>query len=67
MGVHTEIRTMARDRMRRPVTDANLEELARLREAIQDQRSEIRAHLARELGGDPEDYRAEQYLADQDR
>lgn len=43
MGVHTEIRTMARDRMRRPVTDANLEEL---REAMREQRSDIREELA---------------------
>lgn len=42
------------------------EELERLRDAIQDQRSEVRAYLARELGGDPEDYRAESYLAEGD-
>jgi len=40
------------------------EELGRLREAIQDQRPEVRAHLARELGGEPDDYLAETYLAD---
>jgi len=40
------------------------EEIARLREAIQEQRVEVREYLARELGGDPEDYRAETYLAE---
>lgn len=45
---------------------ATEEELARLRSAIQEQRPEIRAYLARELGGDPEDYRAERYLAERE-
>lgn len=40
------------------------EELTRLRAAIQDQRSDVRSYLARELGGDPDDYRAEAYLAE---
>ncbi len=40
------------------------EEVERLSDAIQDQRVEIREYLARELGGDPEDYRAERYLAE---
>jgi hypothetical protein len=35
------------------------EEIAELREAMDDQREEVREALADELGGDPEDYRAD--------
>ena len=38
-----------------PVTDAEIEAL---REKMGDQREDILAALAEELGGDPEDYRA---------
>jgi len=44
---------MARDR---PVTDDDVEAL---REDIDEQRDEIRQLLADELGGDPDDYRAD--------
>lgn len=47
-----------------PTGSATDEEIARLSEAIQEQRVEIREYLARELGGDPEDYRVERYLAE---
>ena len=40
------------------------EEIERLGSAIQDQRVELREYLARELGGDPEDYHAGHYLAE---
>lgn len=43
---------------------ASDQELARLSEAIQEQRVEIREFLAEQLGGDPSDYRAEDYLAE---
>lgn len=40
------------------------EELDRLQAAIEAQRVEIREYLARELGGDPDEYRAERYLSE---
>jgi len=40
------------------------EELTRLREELLDQRPQVRQYLARQLGGEPDDYRAESYLAD---
>lgn len=42
------------------------EEIERLSNAIQEQRVEVREYLARELGGDPEDYRAERYLTERE-
>lgn len=50
---------MARDTQ--PMTD---EEIAELREEMDEQREDIRAALAEDLGGDPEDYRADQPVAD---
>lgn len=46
----------------RPIADAEIEEL---REEMAAQRGEIREALAEELGGDPEDYCARDYLRDQ--
>ena len=46
----------------RPMTDAEIETL---REEMEAQRDEIREALAEELGGDPEDYCARDYLRDQ--
>ena len=43
------------------VTDAEFEAL---REAMDDQRAEIREALAKDLGGEPEDYDAEAHLND---
>lgn len=40
------------------------EEFAALREEMDEQRAEIRAALAEDLGGEPEDYDAEKYLGD---
>jgi hypothetical protein len=42
-----------------PMTD---DELAAAREAIQELRVEVRADLAEDLGGDPDDYRADRYF-----
>ena len=47
---------MARDQ--EPVTDEQLEEAS---ERIQDQREDVREDLAAELGGNPDDYRADEY------
>lgn len=43
---------------------ASDEELSRLGEAIQEQRVELREYLAQQLGGEPDDYRAETWLAE---
>jgi hypothetical protein len=43
------------------MTDA---EIAEARERIQDLREEVRADLAEDLGGDPDDYRSERYFRD---
>jgi len=51
---------MARDQ--EPVTE---DELEALREEMNDQRDEIREALADDLGGEPSDYDAEEYLSDQ--
>jgi len=40
------------------------EELEALREEMDEQREEIREALAEDLGGEPEDYDAEEYLSD---
>lgn len=50
---------MARDH--RPMTS---EEIADLREKMDAQREAVRATLAEELGGDPEDYRSDQPVTD---
>ncbi|MFB6200442.1 MAG: hypothetical protein ABEI98_00330 [Halorhabdus sp.] len=50
---------MARDQQ--PVTDDEIEEL---REKMDEQRSEIREALAEDLGGEPEDYKADRAVAD---
>lgn len=47
-------------RIEEPISDEEIEEL---REEIQAQREEVRKALAEDLGGNPEDYRAETYLA----
>ena len=52
---------MARDR--EPVSEDALEEL---REKIQEQREVVRAELAEDLGGEPEDYDAERYFEQMD-
>lgn len=49
---------MARDQSQEPMTDADLESAS---EGIEEFRAETRAILAEELGGDPEDYRADRY------
>lgn len=46
-----------------PVTD---EEIEAVREEMQAQREDVREALAADLGGDPEDYRAEAYFRDRD-
>lgn len=51
---------MARDQQ--PVTDAEIEAF---REELEAQRQEIREQLAEDLGGEPEDYDAERYFAQQ--
>lgn len=48
---------MARDT---PMTD---DELAEASEAIQDLREDVRVDLADDLGGTPDDYRAERFFA----
>lgn len=50
---------MARD-TERPMTD---DELAAASEAIQELRAEVRADLAEDLGGRPDDYRADRYFS----
>lgn len=50
---------MARDR-----DSISEEEVEALREEMDAQREEIREALAEDLGGDPEDYDAEEYLND---
>ena len=50
---------MARDQTERPMKDAQLREA---REALQRLRAEVRRDLATDLGGDPEDYRANRHL-----
>jgi len=45
------------------VTD---EEIEHAREEIEAEREEIRSFLADEFGGEPEDYDAERYFAEQD-
>lgn len=40
------------------------DELEALREEMNEQRAEIREALAEDLGGEPEDYDAEEYLND---
>ncbi len=54
---------MARDSERRPLTDAEIEEL---REGMNAQRTEIREALAEDLGGSPEDYRVENAIGSPD-
>lgn len=49
---------MARDQSQEPMTDADLESA---REGIEEFRVETREILAEELGGDPDDYRADRY------
>lgn len=44
-----------------PVSEDDIEAL---REEMDDQREEIREALAEDLGGEPEDYDAEEYLND---
>jgi hypothetical protein len=44
-----------------PVTD---DEIERAKEEIEDLRGEVRQVLADELGGDPDDYRADRVAAD---
>jgi hypothetical protein len=48
---------MARDQ--EPVSE---DEIESLREEMEEQREEIRKALAEDLGGEPEDYDAEEYL-----
>ena len=50
---------MARDQ--RPMND---DEIAELRDKMDAQREDIRAALAEDLGGDPEDYRADRPVTD---
>jgi hypothetical protein len=50
---------MARDH--EPMTD---EQLSAAREELQSLREEVREALAEDLGGDPDDYRADQAVAD---
>ena len=50
-------------RAREPVSEDALEEL---REKIQEQREVVRAELAEDLGGEPEDYDAERYFEQMD-
>jgi hypothetical protein len=50
---------MARDQ--EPVSE---EEIEALREEMDEQREDIREALAEDLGGEPEDYDAEEYLND---
>ena len=52
---------MARDR--EPVSEDALEELS---EKIQEQREVVRAELAEDLGGNPEDYDAKRYFEQMD-
>lgn len=51
---------MARDQ--EPVSEAELEAL---REEMAEQRVQVRAELAEDLGGDPEDYNADTYHVDE--
>jgi len=44
-----------------------LDELAEASERIQDLREEIRDDLAADLGGEPDDYRAETHLSEDER
>jgi Xaa-Pro aminopeptidase len=44
----------------------NAEEIAEMREAMEEQRVAVREALAEDLGGDPEDYRADGPVADSD-
>jgi hypothetical protein len=48
-------------RNQEPVSE---EEIEALREEMDEQREEIREGLAEDLGGEPEDYDAEEYLND---
>lgn len=48
-------------RNQEPVSE---EEIEALREEMDEQREDIREALAEDLGGDPEDYDAEEYLND---
>jgi hypothetical protein len=48
-------------RNQEPVSE---EEIDALREEMDEQREDIREALAEDLGGDPEDYDAEEYLND---
>lgn len=48
-------------RNQEPVSE---EEIEALREEMDEQREEIREALAEDLGGEPEDYDAEEYLND---
>lgn len=50
---------MARDQ--RPM---RADEIAELREAMEEQRDAVREALAEDLGGDPEDYRVDGPVAD---
>ena len=47
--------------LQEPMTDEAIEEF---KEAMGSQRQEVREALAEDLGGDPEDYDAEEYLRD---
>jgi predicted 2-oxoglutarate/Fe(II)-dependent dioxygenase YbiX len=51
---------MARDQTR-PITD---EDIQTLREDIEEIRKEVREDLAADFGGDPEDYRAGEFILD---
>lgn len=53
---------MAR-RIEEPISDDGIKALT---EEIQALREEVREALARDLGGDPEDYRAERYLVERE-
>ena len=57
--MYQTVRNMTRDQQ--PVTD---EEIEALREEMRAQRVEIRRDLARDLGGEPEDYNIETYLTE---
>jgi len=51
---------MVRDQTR-PMTD---EDIQTLREDIEEVRKEVRKDLAADFGGDPEDYRAGEFILD---
>lgn len=50
--------------MARNQDPVNEDDIEALREEMDDQREEIREALAEDLGGEPEDYDAEEYLND---